>query len=218
MPQPLSRGAPSKVCGDSQTPPVHIGTDTGAEDPASSALALLAFCAAPDQSTVSSKQAATATLDSCASLHLDSFRTVEADSVMSQSSSLPIISPSALSSQGNNPNPTPPSVKHLDSAPSPVSVMGQSPPASSLSDKPQRSRQTGEPRRHWSGVIRASSSPTGDVNQDAERRLRMNHLRRCNEDMRILMLGWTSIEVRRLVRQGDWGGHALFRFVVDCHN
>ena len=31
---------------------------------------------------------------------------------------------------------------------------------------------------------------------EAERRLRMNHLRRCNEDMRILMLGWSSIEVR----------------------
>ena len=56
-----------------------------------------------------------------------------------------------------------------------------------------------EPRRHWSGVARGPaplSAGGSEVERETERRLRMNHLRRCNEDMRILMLGWSSIEVR----------------------
>lgn len=55
------------------------------------------------------------------------------------------------------------------------------------------------PRRHWSGVARGPAPPAAgvsEVERESERRLRMNHLRRCNEDMRILMLGWSSIEVR----------------------
>ena len=56
-----------------------------------------------------------------------------------------------------------------------------------------------EVRRHWSGVARGPAPVPAGVSAseaEAERRLRMNHLRRCNEDMRILMLGWSSIEVR----------------------
>ena len=55
-------------------------------------------------------------------------------------------------------------------------------------------------RTHWSGVVREAdgASAKGDdesAGDDAARRQRMNHLRRCNEDMRILMLGWTCEEV-----------------------
>ena len=59
-------------------------------------------------------------------------------------------------------------------------------------------------RRHWSGVYRESEaahhshlrqlSPDAEAREAAARRKRMNHLRRCNEDMRMLMLGWKRVE------------------------
>ena len=53
-------------------------------------------------------------------------------------------------------------------------------------------------RIHWSGVERESAKVDDNdcsVVELAERKMRMNHLRRCNEDMRILMLGWTSVRL-----------------------
>jgi hypothetical protein len=68
-------------------------------------------------------------------------------------------------------------------------------------DDDLRPRARGGParKRHWSGVYRekdaASAEEPTDERTTAERRARMNHLRRCNEDMRILLLGWKAVEV-----------------------
>lgn len=67
-------------------------------------------------------------------------------------------------------------------------------------DDDLRPRARGGParKRHWSGVYREKDSEqtaTTDERAAAERRARMNHLRRCNEDMRILLLGWKAVEV-----------------------
>ena len=49
---------------------------------------------------------------------------------------------------------------------------------------------------HWSGIERPPPLVAVDNDEDYEaRRIRVNHMRRCNEDMRILMLGWRAVEV-----------------------
>ena len=70
-----------------------------------------------------------------------------------------------------------------------------------------------ERKTHWSGVTRPPPLQATDGNtnprpplDEESRRLRMNHMRRCNEDMRILMLGWTAVET-----EGGGGGRSLHR-------
>ena len=49
---------------------------------------------------------------------------------------------------------------------------------------------------HWSGIERPPPLVAVDNDEDYEaRRVRVNHMRRCNEDMRILMLGWHVVDV-----------------------
>ena len=50
-------------------------------------------------------------------------------------------------------------------------------------------------RKSKAGPYDPSEADMPPALDDEARRLRMNHLRRCNEDMRILMLGWRAVEI-----------------------
>lgn len=172
---PAMSAAGGQPAGEGRLPTIIIPAPLS-EDPADAALALLAFCGTPSPR-----------------VHSPSDELVEGGAASRPRASVSEASVGRVK------------VATSSAAKASAAVLGISddeppPPPGQRAGPSKRRGSTEEvaPRKHWSGVIRgpAPGSAAGDEEADADRRLRMNHLRRCNEDMRILMLGWTSIEVR----------------------